>query len=116
MQPLVIDTEQVSVWSSEQVGASQRDAQNPQGEEELKDDLQIMLQNSAQRQASDLLDLELQHMNEGGVAAINRQQAQQRIEREEQMKAMQAEIEARAAERDNILNMRGMVPQRKPEE
>ena len=29
---------------------------------------------------------------------------------------MQAEIEARAAERDNILNMRGMVPQRKPEE
>ena len=32
------------------------------------------------------------------------------------MKAMQAEIEARAAERDNILNMRGMVPNRKPAE
>ena len=47
MQPLVIDTEQVSVWSSEQIGASQRDAQNPQGEEELKDDSKILLQNSA---------------------------------------------------------------------
>ena len=39
------------------------------------------------------------------------------MERDEQMKAMQAEIEARAAERDNILNLRGMVPtNRKPEE
>ena len=32
------------------------------------------------------------------------------------MKAMQAELSARAAERDNILNLRGMVPNRKPEE
>ena len=32
------------------------------------------------------------------------------------MKAMQAEIEARAAARDDILNLRGMVPNRKPEE
>ena len=78
------EIDQFSVWSEEQMAQalSQRDAQNPQGEmeEEINgSQLQLMLQQShAQREAQGVLDQELQQLNKGGVAAINRQSEQNR--------------------------------------
>lgn len=57
---------------------SQHDAQNPQGEEEEIKESQLILelqQSQVQRQTrgGSVLDPELQALNKGGVAAINRQ-------------------------------------------
>ena len=78
-----IDLEQFSVWSEDQMHQvlSQRDAQNPQGEdEEMKgtSELDVILQNSLlPREPESMLDRELTELTKGGVAAINRQSVHQ---------------------------------------
>ena len=85
--------DQLSVWSSEdagQVAHSQNDAQNPQGEEEEVKESELLLielqysQEQRQAQGRTGLDPELLELTKGGVAAINRQQVQQRTQVESQ--------------------------------
>ena len=81
-----MDLEQLSLWSEDHMHhmLSQRDAQNPQGEEEeMKEtsELQLILQNSTEpRQPNYMLDQELSQLSKGGVAAFNRQSVQQRAQ------------------------------------
>ena len=70
---------ELSVWSEDALHAalSQRDAQNPQGEEEemKESELAQLLQSSTQQRLANgnqLLDPELAEITKGGVAAINR--------------------------------------------
>ena len=82
-----VDADQLSLWSEDQMqhAMSQRDAQNPQEqreeEKEQPSELRVILEHSSaqvQRQ-NNQVDQELAELTRGGVAAINRQSAQQRL-------------------------------------